>query len=423
MVVNGKVWPKMNVEPRNYRLRLLNGCDSRFLAVQFCIAGPASPDPASPDPASPKDCEDDSRIPFYVIGGDQGLAPSATKVQETLLMETGSRYDIIFDFTSYADTRIIMKNVGGDEPFGGELPGPTAPGYMDRIMAFDVTMELNANVADVFNVATLNKKLAQIANIGGPPKKATRYRKVALFEGTDEFGRLQPLLGTAQPATDYKNVPIIWPDTEPYNKSDVNLIGQMEGTMTWHEPITENPKFQTTEIWEIWNVSGDAHPIHLHLVKFEVVDRQKIKWDSALKTTCGGIVCDFGVDGFEAVLDPTVTAKDDGIYLVEQKTVQYNGELGSGFKIVFPSHPNDYYDGEPIILTEPYVENHSKDIVTALPGQVTRIKVTFTKKGRYVWHCHILSHEDHEMMRVMFVGDESAVNRNLRGDCEQVGEA
>ena len=60
--------------------------------------------------------------------------------------------------------------------------------------------------------------------------------------------------------------------------------------------------------------------------------------------------------------------------------------------------------GAEVSLGTDYVENAPKDMVTALPGQVTRIKATFDKPGRYVWHCHILSHEDHEMMRVLHVG-------------------
>ncbi len=74
---------------------------------------------------------------------------------------------------------------------------------------------------------------------------------------------------------------------------------------------------------------------------------------------------------------------------------------GMGFKI-----KNLTSTGVPVVLPEYYVENAPKDMVTALPGQITRIKATFDKPGRYVWHCHILSHEDHEMMRVLHVGPE-----------------
>jgi FtsP/CotA-like multicopper oxidase with cupredoxin domain len=74
-----------------------------------------------------------------------------------------------------------------------------------------------------------------------------------------------------------------------------------------------------------------------------------------------------------------------------------------GFRIVHPTNPNDAY-GPAVPQPPEYVENAPKDMVTALPGQITRIKATFDKPGRYVWHCHILSHEDHEMMRVMHVG-------------------
>ena len=81
-----------------------------------------------------------------------------------------------------------------------------------------------------------------------------------------------------------------------------------------------------------------------------------------------------------------------------QPVVQHNGLLGHGFRIASQTYG--------VVVPQPtgYVENAPKDMVTALPGQITRIKATFDKPGRYVWHCHILSHEDHEMMRVLHVG-------------------
>ena len=140
MVVNGKIWPKMNVEARNYRLRFLNGCDSRFLAVQFFEVPPLMTD-FSAVISGP--------LPFTVIGSDQGLASGTTTV-DTLLMETGSRYDVIFDFKQASSgNRIIMKNIGGDEPFGGDIPGPQVFGESDRIMAFDVVLPLDPSVPDV----------------------------------------------------------------------------------------------------------------------------------------------------------------------------------------------------------------------------------------------------------------------------------
>jgi spore coat protein A len=183
-----------------------------------------------------------------------------------------------------------------------------------------------------------------IAVYGGNSAVATKTRKVALFEGTDEFGRLQPLLGTAEPVVDEAG----------------NVVS---GTIAWHAPTTENPGLNDTEIWEIYNATGDAHPVHLHLVNFEILDRQEFTAD-----------------------------------LIEQPVEQHNGESGVGFRL------ENIVLGAPVPVAVEYVENAPKDMVTALPEQVTRIKVTFDKPGRYVWHCHILSHEDHEMMRVLKVG-------------------
>ncbi|MBT8208280.1 MAG: multicopper oxidase domain-containing protein, partial [Acidimicrobiia bacterium] len=294
MVVNGKIWPNMEVEPRNYRLRLLNGCDSRFLVSQF-FEVPAGATDLSHVRSGPLD--------FTVIGGDQGLASSPTTV-DTLLMETGSRYDIIFDFkTVTPGNRVIMKNIGGDEPFGGDIPGPVVYDATDRIMAFDVTLPFDAAVHDVTPTRI---------NFGPVIPAPTRLRKVALFEGKDEFGRLQPLLGTAEPATDWDTNSIDWPDTPVY--SSVGLTGQMEGSIAWHSPTTENPALGSTEEWEIWNMTGDAHPVHLHLVNFEILGRKEIMWDSATTED-------------DRVLDPNDATS--GTYLVTQPTVQHNSVAGS----------------------------------------------------------------------------------------------
>jgi spore coat protein A len=400
MVVNGKIWPVMQVEPRKYRLRLLNGCDSRFLALQFFDV-----------PPNATNFDNDAhQLDFTVIGSDQGLAAEPTD-GDTVLVETGSRYDLIVDFTGLAGRRVIMKNIGGDEPFGGDIPGPQVYDGTDRVMAFDVTLPPSKASPNLSGIAF------------GPPDLGTpaRVRKVALFEGKDEFGRLQPLLGTAEPAKDYtNNESIDWPASPdpmgPLYEQAVlpdgtpsPLTGPMEGSIAWHSPTTENPALDSTEEWEVWNMTGDAHPVHLHLVHFEILGRNEVTWDS--HTIAAGD--ELPEEQGEATEDDEtrVIPNDfydepagDGTYLVMQPTVQHNSvagdetTYGSGFRIVNPT------PGAPVAKPDEYVENAPKDMVTALPGQVTRIKARFDKPGRYVWHCHILSHEDHEMMRVLHVG-------------------
>ena len=276
-------------------------------------------------------------MPFTVIGSDQGLASSATEV-DTLVFEPGSRYDVIFDFKSVpAGSRVIMENIAWDAPFGGDY-GRDDPGaelfpdsQTDLVMAFDVSMPLSA-VPDDFDPSV-------IGQYAGNNNAVNRTRKVALFEGMDEFGRLQPLLGTAEPATDYLGNPVNWPSTPDY--VNAGLVGQMSGSIAWHSPTTENPAVGDTEIWEIYNATGDAHPVHLHLVNFQVMDRQEFAAD-----------------------------------VVNQPVVQHNGVQGNGFRL------ENIQLGAAVDPGPAYVENAPKDMVTALPDQVTRIKATFEKPGR-----------------------------------------
>jgi len=110
------------------------------------------------------------------------------------------------------------------------------------------------------------------------------------------------------------------------------------------DPVTEKPRLNTTELWEIYNFTADAHPIHLHQVQFEVVNRQPLVTD---------------VDGITVA--PATLAG--------------------------PPVPRESW------------ERGTKDTVISYPGMVTRLKARFDIPGLYVWHCHILDHEDNEMMR------------------------
>ncbi len=338
MLVNGKIWPKVNVEPRNYRLRLLNACDSRFMRLR--LRSVAIGDTDFSNASAP--------LPFYIIGTDQGLLAAPVSVTEIDFMPA-ERLDIVFDFSSVpSGSRVIVENILGDAPFGGALPDPDpavgdvfADRKTDRVMAFDVVKRLSS-IPDNFDAALVS------SNYVTNQKPVDKVRKLGLYEGSDEFGRLQPMLGTAEPV------------------SDVNG-GTVNGSLTWHLPITENPQLGDTEIWEIYNATGDAHPIHVHLVHFDVLDRAPFSSD-----------------------------------LITQDVLQHNGAIGSGQRI-----ENIVVDGANVRPAPPS-EKGPRDMVLALPGEVTRIKMTFDKPGRYVWHCHILSHEDHEMMRPLHVGPVGA---------------
>ncbi len=147
----------------------------------------------------------------------------------------------------------------------------------------------------------------------------------------------------------------------------------------WETDDIERPTVNTLEQWEIVNLTADTHPIHLHLVQFRVVGRQPIDVD----------------DYMEDVFGTTSMTVDD---------------VGTGSR-PFPS-ATGYVTGPP---TGPAItERGWKDTVQAHPGMVTRILVPFGPDaadgvpfgqtvpqpftGRYVWHCHILDHEDNEMM-------------------------
>ncbi|MBC5994996.1 multicopper oxidase domain-containing protein [Pontibacter cellulosilyticus] len=298
ILVNGKAWPKLEVEPREYRFRLLNGSDSRFYNLKLT-----------------------EEVKIWQVGSDNGLLQVPVK-QTEILIAPGERKDIVIDFSDPAlwGKQIIFTN-DANIPFpDGDPVGEGA----SQIMAFEVTKSLNTNYSLSKVRGLLAKGLQPVPTEINT--KNLKVRKLILFEGEDEYGRLKPMLGTFE-----------------------------EGALDWHEPITENPALNATEVWEIYNLTPDSHPIHLHLVSFRAINSQKF-------------VPVYGSPEDEAI-----------------------GKLsGVNFTSV-PLRPERGQQGR-------------KDTYPIAPGEVTRLIATFDRPGRYVWHCHILSHEDHEMMRPYYVG-------------------
>ena len=332
ILVNGVPWPKTNVEPRIYRLRLLNGSDSRVYKMWLAPKIPAG---VMMPPGTPT-----TGPQLIVIGNDDGLLYQPAPVGK-LVIAPGERYDVLVDFSGYEGLQLVMKNnAKGPFPAGATTDPMTA----GQIMAFNV----GTTVSDVTNnTVPLTLRGAPIVPediTAGDP--VARTRKLSLYEGLDNFGRLQPLLGTAEPTADV-------------------MGGIQDGSLVWDEckaPITENPGLDDVEIWEVYNTTGDAHPFHVHLVSFQILDRQKFHAD-----------------------------------ILPKDVVQHDGSIGMGFTM-----QNIRLRG-PAKPPAPQ-EAGWKDTAVMYPGEVTRIMARFDRPGRYVYHCHILSHEDHEMMRPYHVG-------------------
>jgi spore coat protein A len=315
IVVNGRTWPYLTVEQRRYRFRVLNGCNTRFMILKLSRDG----------------------LPFWQIGADGGFLPAPVSL-DRLLIAPGERADVIVDFTAVpVGTEIVLQNLGPDEPFGGGEPGhdfvPADPVTTGQVMQFRVVPAQSpdrsvpphalvlpaparlpeATSTRQLSVNELESQTVFVSTHMGHGHRAHQPSKVTLACRAGKgvpFGPTLALLGTL--TSDGHGSPVHW----------------------MHE-VTENPAVDSVEIWEIHNFTEDAHPLHIHHVQFEIVER------------------------------------------VDAQGVSRGPETW---------------------------ETGTKDTMISYPGEIIRIKARFDRAGQYVWHCHILEHEDNEMMRPYAVG-------------------
>ncbi len=261
ILVNGKLFPYLAVEPRKYRFRMLNASNGRIFHLSL-----------------------DNNQAFHLLGCDQGLLEAPVETT-SVVVAPAERTDFILDFVGHRGEQIVLRN------------------DIVPVMQFRVSREATKDTS------VLPAKLRPVAKI--PESSAVKTRVLSLDEYDDQTGN---------PA--------------------IMLLNRTR----WHMPITENPALDSVEIWSFVNMTEDVHPIHLHLVRFQLLDRRL-----------------FDLLAFQTA-----------------RVVRYTG---------------------PAVLPDPS-ESGWKDTVRALPNMVTRIAIPFEGfPGRYVWHCHVLEHEDNEMMR------------------------
>lgn len=365
MLVNGLVYPEATVEARRYRLRVLNACQARFLNLQLYV------DDGSPDSITLDHHLRPTNTPgpdFFVIGTEGGFLPhpvhvpsnkpfSPNSLSGSLVTAPAERWDLIVDFTGFAGKKIILYN---------DAPAPFPDGD-----------DLN----DYFPGAPDNPTQPQ-------PGFGPNTRQLLRFEVVPATGRDAPLLITEDtdlkpdlmpflvpPGAAVQNGVLHLPPGVPVRQLTLNetfdgygrliqLLGTNQSVngsfgRAYMDPATETPRAGSTEVWQIANLTADTHPIHFHLVNVQVLGRQP-----------------FNATTYHGTPSYTGPARGPG------KT-----ELGW------------------------------KETVRMNPGEVTTVIMRFdlptvpfvvpssprTGGNEYVWHCHILEHEEHDMMRPLVV--------------------
>jgi spore coat protein A len=289
MLVNGKVWPFLNVEPRMYRFRILNGCNARILNLD--IGGPS----------------------LWQIGAEGGMWDQPVPVNE-LVLAPAERADVLVDFGRFPGARLVMKNHNPRKPV--TTPAPS----LEQVMQIRV----GTSVSQPGPRAIPSSLPGRRAELPDPVR--TRY--ITLNE---------------------------------IDVDEPTWFLNLDGVHFDERPVTETPKMRAVEDWVYVNLTADTHPMHMHLVTFQVIGRTPFDVQAYEEAN-------EGPHGVPGGIDPSPFATG-------------------------PMEPPDP------------TERGYKDPVKANPGSFTTSRARFdlptgvSAPQTYVHHCHIVEHEDNDMMR------------------------
>ncbi len=395
IVVNGKAWPFVEVEPKRYRFLFLDGANARAFAMSFVQEGTGTPGPS-----------------IWIIGNEEGYLDEPVALDpaagEKLVMLPGERYDVIVDFSGVAPgTNLILTNTANAPYPDGDAPDPATTGRVLQVRVGGCTsgccgaQDPGYDPASGVPLLAGSDRQVRFSPTGSgvldPAAPIAHTRMLTLNEVLlPASTAINPVTGeeTAYPGGSLElllnNTSWDGDSSRPYQ--DFTSITVGDHTLAYSELPTEGD----AEVWEIVNLTGDAHPIHTHLTDLQLVNRQA-----------------FDVDAYTAAYG---AAFPGGSYQPEFGPPL---DYATGNRRALGGNP----DVTPFLTGSmeppaPY-ETGWKDTVVVPPGMVTRFVVRYAPSslpldaspgtltypfdpngGRgYVWHCHIISHEDNEMMR------------------------
>ena len=377
MLANGTVFPEVTVEARRYRLRILNACNARFLNLQMYI------DDGSPNGITLNNLGNPLNAPavngaapnaqgrgtsnFLVLGTEGGFLPNPAVVPSnipfngttaggSLLLAPAERVDVLFDFSAHAGKKVILYT-DTPAPFpGGDPRNDYFPG-----------LNVNKNPVNLMTPSGSGPNTREIMRFNVVPATLPLDPPLAINKNTNLAAGNDPLLVPLGVTTLPPGVPVrqltLNETFDGYGR-----LAQLLGTnvavaggfgRAYMDATTESVAAGSTEVWQIANLTADTHPIHFHLVNAQIISRQA-----------------FGGN----------------------------------------------YTGTPNLMGAPVApalyERGWKETVRMNPGEVTTVIMKFnlpatpflvpvsprTGGNEYVWHCHILEHEEHDMMRPLIVG-------------------
>jgi FtsP/CotA-like multicopper oxidase with cupredoxin domain len=434
ITVNGKSWPTMEVQPRRYRFRVVNASNARFLIMQmFNQQGVDMHQNGAPGPAiwqigsdgglfnSPVKLDDPGNGPNACAGAPFGNNNDVKAGAKCLFLAPAERADVIVDFAGQSGKTFTLKNFavipfpsGGPVGFGA--PDATADGL---VMQFKVDLPLQGTDT-TFNPAGSHPALraAPIVNIKtiAPNKK----RQLILVE--EESDTANPD-GPGSPVDDGTPVESLINNTK-WNGNREGTTTVVPGSVSNGRGLaaTETPQEGSMEVWEIANLTADAHPIHIHLIQFQVISRQAFDVDTYLTDWMAA----FPGGTFNGFNFPP------GIYIpgfgppLTYNVLNSAGALGGNLNFDATKYlQQGACAGGACPLRAPEaLDSGWKDTIKMFPGEITRIAARWapqdiaangTTAGRdpfpfdptngpgYIEHCHILDHEDNEFMRPMLI--------------------